>query len=77
MSQNEKPKEVREVAFKASQHEDAALKTAMHFFAEELLPFWGIEGKVVLQILLLQKLHNLHEDLIYVCRERSLHGRDR
>lgn len=47
MSQNEKPKEVREVAFKASQHEDAALKTAMHFFAEELLPFWGIEGKVV------------------------------
>lgn len=47
MSQNEKTKEVREVVFKASQHEDAALKTAMHFFAEELLPFWGIEGKVV------------------------------
>lgn len=47
MSENEKTKEVREVAFKASQHEDAALKTAMHFFAEELLPFWGIEGKVV------------------------------
>lgn len=47
MSQNEKTKEVREVVFKASQHEEAALKTAMHFFAEELLPFWGIEGKVV------------------------------
>lgn len=47
MSENEKTKEVGEVAFKASQHEDAALKTAMHFFAEELLPFWGIEGKVV------------------------------
>ena len=47
MSQNEKTKEVREVVFKASQHEDEALKTAMHFFAEELLPFWGIEGKVV------------------------------
>ena len=41
MSENEKTKEVGEVAFKASQHEDAALKTAMHFFAEELLPFWG------------------------------------
>lgn len=47
MSENEKTKEVGEVAFKASQHEDAALKTAMHFFAEELLLFWGIEGKVV------------------------------
>lgn len=47
MSENEKTKAVGEVAFKASQHEDAALKTAMHFFAEELLPFWGIEGKVV------------------------------
>lgn len=47
MSENEKTKEVGEVAFKASQHEDAALKTAMHFFAEELLPFWGIEAKVV------------------------------
>ena len=47
MSENEKTKAVGEIAFKASQHEDAALKTAMHFFAEELLPFWGIEGKVV------------------------------
>ena len=47
MSENEKTKAVGEVAFKASQHEDAALKTAMHFFAEELLPFWGIEGQVV------------------------------
>lgn len=47
MSENEKTKAVGEVAFKASQHEDAALKTAMNFFAEELLPFWGIEGKVV------------------------------
>ncbi|MFQ6809767.1 MAG: hypothetical protein ACLRTF_12045 [Blautia sp.] len=47
MSENEKTKAVGEVVFKASQHEDAALKTAMHFFAEELLPFWGIEGKVV------------------------------
>ena len=28
------------------QHEDAALKTAAQFFADELLPFLGIEGKV-------------------------------
>lgn len=30
----------------AAQHEDAALKTTMRFFAEELLPYFGIEGKV-------------------------------
>ena len=28
------------------QHEDTALKTAMAFFADELLPYFGIEGKV-------------------------------
>ena len=28
------------------QHEDAALKTMMQFFAEEMLPYLGIEGKV-------------------------------
>ena len=30
----------------ASRHEDAAMKTMMHFFAEELLPLPGIHGKV-------------------------------
>lgn len=29
------------------QHEDAALKTSMQFFADELLPYLGIEGKVI------------------------------
>ena len=29
------------------QHEDAVLKTSMQFFADELLPFFGIQGKVV------------------------------
>ena len=29
------------------QHEDAILKTSMQFFADELLPCFGIEGKVV------------------------------
>ena len=29
------------------QHEDAALKTSMQFFAEELLPYLKIPGKVV------------------------------
>ena len=28
------------------QHEDAALKTCMQFFADELLPFFGIQGHV-------------------------------
>lgn len=30
----------------ASKYEDAAMKTMMHFFAEELLPLLGIQGKV-------------------------------
>lgn len=29
------------------QHEDGVLKTSMQFFAEELLPFFNVEGKVV------------------------------
>lgn len=29
------------------QHEDAVLKTSMQFFAEELLPYFGIQGKVI------------------------------
>ena len=45
MSENERKKGTKGSVSRASQHEDAALKTAMHFFAEELLPFWGIEGK--------------------------------
>ena len=30
----------------AIQYEDAALKMSMHFFAEELLPYFGISGRV-------------------------------
>lgn len=29
------------------QHEDAVLKTAAQFFAKELLPYLGIDGKVI------------------------------
>ena len=29
------------------QHEDAVLKTSMQFFADELLPYFGIQGKVI------------------------------
>lgn len=29
------------------QHEDTVLKTAAQFFAEELIPYLGIDGKVV------------------------------
>lgn len=39
-------KEKAKASFQAYQHEDAALKTMMNFFAEELLPFLGIGGKV-------------------------------
>ena len=35
------------VSRELEQHEDAALKTAMREFAEVLLPYFGIEGKVV------------------------------
>ena len=31
----------------ASQHEDNVLKFMMQFFSEDILPFLGIEGKVV------------------------------
>lgn len=36
----------REVNSENQQHEDAALKTCMQFFADELLPFFGIQGQV-------------------------------
>lgn len=45
------------------QHEDAALKTAAQFFADELLPYFGIKGKVISSaptesiVLNLQKLY--------------------
>ena len=32
--------------FEVQQHEDAILKTSMQFFAEEMLPYFGIGGKV-------------------------------
>lgn len=37
----------RGIVSDAQQHEDAALKTSMQFFAEELLPYFKIPGKVV------------------------------
>ena len=30
-----------------AQHEDAVLKASMQFFAEEILPYFNIKGKVV------------------------------
>lgn len=42
------PKElVQQSESAATQHEDAILKTMMHFFADELLPFFGIHEKAV------------------------------
>ena len=52
MKKSKKKKETEEITTgKKSpgiyQHEDAVLKTAMQFFADELLPYFGIEGKVI------------------------------
>lgn len=47
MSENNLTNEKTASTSTFSQHEDAALKTMMHFFAEELLPHLGIDGKVV------------------------------
>lgn len=37
----------KEISRKAKEHEDAALKLSMQFFANELLPYLNIQGKVV------------------------------
>ena len=39
--------EKEETKEKAQQHEDVALKLSIQFFAQELLPYFGIEDKVV------------------------------
>lgn len=46
----EKKNKTLQAEYKSSsvqQHEDAVLKTSMQFFADELLPYFGIQGKVV------------------------------
>ena len=37
----------KEISRKAKEHEDAALKLSMQFFANELLPYLNIHGKVI------------------------------
>ena len=50
---------------RVSQHEDAILKTMMNFFAEELLPYFGIQGKATV-VLPTESIHlelrKLYED---------------
>ena len=56
------------------QHEDAVLKTAMQFFADELLPYFGIKGKVVSFApteLVELELHKLFEDFNLVMEDGS------
>lgn len=43
---NERKKCVQKTKKQAAQHEDAAMKVVMQYFAEDLLPYWGIHGKV-------------------------------
>ena len=46
----EKKNKTLQAGYKSSsvqQHEDAVLKTSMQFFADELLPYFGIQGKVI------------------------------
>lgn len=53
----------------AIQHEDAALKTAFRYFSDELLPYFGISGKVV-EIASTELIHldvkKFYEDLNFV-----------
>ncbi len=58
----------------ASQHEDAAMKVMMQFFAEELLPYFGIAGSVIrpapTEIVQLE-LHKYYEDFNLVMEDGS------
>ncbi|MCC8152427.1 MAG: hypothetical protein LIO96_13555, partial [Lachnospiraceae bacterium] len=59
---------------KNSQHEDAALKVMMQFFADELLPYLGIPGKVIraTQTETVQlELHKSYEDFNLVMEDGS------
>ena len=47
MEKDKKKKESKDMEAVLIQQEDAVLKIAMHFFAEELLPYFHIHGKVV------------------------------
>lgn len=58
----------------AIQHEDAALKTMMNFFAEELLPLLGIQGKVVSSApteLIKLDISKLYEDFNLIMEDGS------
>ena len=59
----------------AYQHEDTALKTAAQFFAEELLPYLGIEGKVVSSApteSIVLNLQKFYEDINLLMEDGSL-----
>ena len=55
------------------QHEDAVLKASMQFFAEEILPYFNIEGKVVsfgpTEIVQLE-LHKQFQDFTFIMENR-------
>ncbi|MCC8140780.1 MAG: hypothetical protein LIO67_10885 [Lachnospiraceae bacterium] len=58
----------------ASQHEDAALKLMMQFFADELLPYLGIRGKAVAAApteTVRLELHKSYEDFNLIMEDGS------
>ena len=56
-----------------AQHEDAVLKASMQFFADEILPYFNIEGKVVsfgpTEIVQLE-LHKQFQDFTFIMENR-------
>lgn len=61
----------KQVAYQA---EDSVLKTVARFFAEELLPQWGIEGKVVSLApteLIHLDIQKLYQDMNFVMEDGS------
>ena len=57
------------------QHEDAVLKTAAKFFAKELLPYLGIDGKVISSApteSIVLNLKKFYEDINLIQKERFL-----
>lgn len=47
MGKSKDKKKSKDMEASLTQHEDAVLKTAMRFLADEFLPYFHIEGKVV------------------------------
>ena len=74
MEKNQGESVPKNVSSSVTQHEDGILKVAMQFFAEEILPYFEIEGKVVCyaptEIVQLE-LHKLFQDFNLIMEDGS------